>query len=72
MKEEQILPKIKRLKISENYQKDGLDIDVVDENMGHTIPVIDRIKEAGNWFELYFKDNLIGKINKTYVVSVVY
>jgi len=66
-------PKIKRLKVSENFLENSIDIEIVNDDPSEwNVPVINNIIEKEEYFECYFEDNLITKVNKTFVIAVVY
>ena len=52
---------------------DTLNIDIIDqEHSSWKIPIATKILESDNWFECYSEEDLILRVNKNYVLAIVY
>jgi hypothetical protein len=65
---------ITRLKLSENVFQNGLDIETKKQpsKKDWEVPIPDTVTENGDWFELKKGKSTMARINKNFVVAVIY
>ena len=67
------MAEISKLKLAENIFSNTIDIETKTNSVYWNEPIAEKIKEDGNYFIcLSEKGDILAKINKDYVIAVIY